>query len=294
LFTLSSPAVLADSRASPLSAPGPAEPQVTEVSPLLTAAGEYTAYFPIVFKQYPPPIAYFYSFTEPACDGWALNDFDTDDPDPPGPWVAFCGTEFLDDRHTTNGNGVYSIKTVAAWNSWIYTAPIQLADPRNFTITVDGQAAQGYMWLSSWGVYFNANADRTKFYSVQIYQNGVPELATSPEYSVRRWIHFRGTAIDENVELQNKKKCPLCGNDSFQWNRITIQRIGDLVYIFAGDAQYPWAYNYLLTVLSMPEYTTNEYVGVGVFQGNFEWMDWNGNIPTFQVDNFYAYPVYRR
>jgi len=266
--------------------------QPFQSAPLLTGTGAYSSFLPLAFRFYPPPISFFDTFDDPACNGWSIHYFDRYEPDPPGPWVAYCDREKL--SATTYGNNrVYSIKTTAAWNSWIYTAPVVLADPKNFTITVDGKSAQNYMWLSSWGVYFNANADRTQFYSVQIYQDGVPDLDTSPDYMVRRWIHFTGGAKDPNYELQHKKRCHLCQNGDFGWNRIIIRRVGDTVYVYAGDAFYPPAFNAPVAVFNMPEYTGSDYIGVGVFQGNFEWMNWDGNVPTFQIDNFYAWPVYK-
>jgi hypothetical protein len=271
---------------------GNAQDTITDSIPLITTAGPFTTIMPLLFRRYPPPFAYSYSFDDPGCDGWTIHYFDTNEPDPPGAWTALCGKEKLN-RRDYGSNGVYSVKTSAAWNTWTYTAPVVLADPRNFTIALEGKATQDFMWASSWGVYFNANADRTKFYSIQIYQTGVPDLGQPPQYAIRRWLNFRGTAVDDNDTLIFKK-CWVCDNQDFEWNRVTIRRIGDWVYFHAGDAQYPDLYNQLLISMYLPEYTGPEYYGVGVLQGNFEFMNWNFDDPAFQIDNFYAAPVERR
>ncbi len=249
----------------------------------------YTFYLPLVLSN--RPFAYDYGFEDPACDGWVIHYYDPYEPDPPGPWTSFCGKEKFDGYY--GANGVYSLKTSAAWNTWIYTAPIVLADTRNFTIELDGKSAQDFMWASSWGVYFNANADRTKSYSFQIYQTGVPDLDTPPQYAIRRWINFRGTGTDEN-DILVFRRCGPCAQGDFIWNRVIVRRTGDWVTFYAGDKHNPLSLQKPLRVLYLPDYTSAEYNGMGVLQGNFEFQNWNGDDPAFQIDNFYANPVFRR
>ncbi|HET7088172.1 MAG TPA: hypothetical protein VFL17_05935 [Anaerolineae bacterium] len=265
-----------------------------------TATNTYTAYLPLLLKPaflylpllfYNRAFAYDYGFEDPGCDGWVIHYFDPYEPDPPGPWTSFCGKEKFDRYY--GDNGVYSFKTSAAWNTWIYTAPIVLADTRNFTIELDGKSAQDFMWASAWGVYFNANADRTKFYSIQIHQTGVPDLDTPPQYSIRRWINFRGTGTDQN-DILVFRRCGPCAQPDFQWNTVIVRRTGDWVTFYAGDKSNPLSLQKPLRVLYLPDYTSAEYNGMGVLQGNFEFQNWNGDDPAFQVDNFYADPVYRR
>jgi hypothetical protein len=264
-------------------------------SALLINSDGITSFLPLVYKMHPPPFAYFYAFEDTGCDGWTIHYFDTNEPDPPGAWSAYCGKERLG-RNTYGNNGVYSVKTSAAWNTWIYTAPVILADTHNFTIVLDGKWTQDFMWASAWGVYFNANAARTKFYSMQLHQTAVPdppEVQANPQYSIRRWLNFRGTAIDDN-DILEFRRCPhTCALEDYQWNRMTIRRVGDFVYFYLGDAGYPSAYNVEVKSLYLPEYTSAEYNGIGVLQGNFEFMNWNGDEPAYQIDNFYANPVYR-
>lgn len=286
-------AVSADGRDwAPSTASAIAGSQVQSEFPL-SPSSAFSTFLPLLIRHF-PAFAFNDTFAiDRACNGWPVHSLDLNEPNPPGPWSAHCGNEKLSPK-TYSVNGVYSFKTGAAWNSWIYPAPVVLADPRNFTITVDGKSAQDFMWASSWGVYFNANASRTRFYTVQIYQTGVVDLDTSPDYSVRRWDNFTGGATDDNLILVPLRKCRLCQAADFEWNRIIIRRQGDLVYIYAGDTYNPAAFDRPLIILSLPAYTGSEYTGVGLYQGNFEWMNWHGDEPSFQADNFNAFPVYIR
>ncbi len=250
--------------------------------PLITAAGGFTSYLPIVYVTL--PITFFDTFDNPL-SGWPVHALNLEEPDPPGAWASWYGTEKIDDK-TTVDNNVYDVKTVAAWNSWIYTAPVVLADPSNFTVQVDGKSSQAFMWASSWGLYFNANANRTKFYVVQIFQNSDGE--NWPTLMLRRYDNFVGSGTDENVILI-ERRCVSCERADFGWTQLHIERKGAQLYIYAGGV--------LLNVRSAPEYMSSECTGVGVFQGNFEWSDWNPkrySEPAFQFDNFLAGPVYYR
>ena len=256
---------------------------------LLSTTNAYSIYLPIVYKPVPPPqpFQYIESFDDPACSGWPVRAFNPNDPFPPGPWVARCEKAAGWDPT----NNVYGVNTVSAWNSWIYPAPVVLADPLNFTITVDGQPVQDGLWASSWGVYFNANADRTKFYTFQLYQDGVPDLNTSPTFGVRRWDDFHGTSDDDNV-IVIQKRCKSCFNSTFSWNRVIIRRTGSAVTIYAGDAYYPPALYQPVAQIGLPDYTGAAYNGVGFYHGNFEFMYWSNNT-AYQFDRLIIDPVLR-
>jgi hypothetical protein len=247
----------------------------------------YTSYLPIVRRDpTPTPFAFFDTFDDPN-SGWAVKHFNKNDPFPPGPWATLYGQEIDKDGNLLSNN-VYNVKLAPAWNSWVYTAPVVLADTRHFTVELNGKSAQDFMWLSSWGIYFNANADRTKLYTVQIYQDGTNNPSTPPDYIVRRWDDFNGTANSPNITLDNKKRCGRCNPTDYQWNRIVVSRDGDLIYVYLGTPTNMQ----LQAVFNAPWYTDSGYTGIGVFNGNFEWSDWNrGDKPAFQVDNFFAFPV---
>jgi hypothetical protein len=259
---------------------------------LLQVTGNYTAYLPIIRLDptptptpTPTPFAFYDTFDNPA-SGWPIKSFNPGDPFPPGPYASGYGQEIT--KWGPIANNVFNVKTVAAWNSWVYPAPVQLADPRNFTVELIGKSAQDFMWLSSWGVYFNANASRTKMYTIQIYQDGDSATNTKPDYHARRWDNFNGTSDAQNVELEVKRRCSLCISDDYKWNRIKVIRSGDILYVYLGsDTTYRLQATYYA-----PWYTSAEYTGVGVFNGNFEWSDWlRGDAPTYQVDNFYVNPA---
>lgn len=277
----------------------PADSPRTLAELAIRASGNYTTYLALIrrdptptptptptFTPTPTSFAFYDSFDNPA-SGWPIKSFNANDPFPPGPYASGYGKEKLS-KTTTGPNNVFNVKTVAAWNSWVYAAPVVLADPQHFTIELIGKSAQSFMWLSSWGVYFNANASRTKMYTVQIYQNGNPADGTPPEYHARRWDDFNGTAHANNQELSSKRRCGRCTPTDYEWNRIRVVRDGDTLYVYLGSSGW-WQ---LQAVYNAPWYTTSEYVGVGVFNGNFEWSDWQrGDQPTYQVDEFYVNPA---
>ena len=249
--------------------------------PLITAAGNFTMYFPIFFAS--RPITFFDPFDDPT-SGWPIHALNLNEPYPPGPWSSGYGKEMVNPWGAIDQD-VFNVKTVPAWNSWIYTAPVVLADPANFTVQVDGKSAQNFMWASSWGLYVNANAARTQFYTLQIFQNSDGESA--PTLEVRRWDYFRGTSDDAN-QLLLHTGCKPCARGDFEWTRVTIERIGAGLYIRIGTKLYG---------VPAAEYVDVEHAGVGLYQGNFEWNDFNPlrySLPTFQFDNFMAQPVYHR
>ena len=261
----------------------------TLYTPLLSATDSYSLFLPVIFYKY-PAITYFDSFDNPA-SGWPIHSFYAGDPFPPGPYAVGYGKEVLA-NYKIGGENVYNLKTVAAWNSWVYPAPVVLADTRYFTIEVDGKSAQDFMWLSSWGIYFNANADRTKLYTVQIYQDGTTDPFTRPDYHVRRWDLFTGDAHALNQELDVKRRCGRCTPGDFKWNRIVVSRDGDWIYVYLGQPGYMQLQH---EPFYAPQYSSSEYNGVGLFNGNFEWSDWQrGDQPTFQADNFLVTPAYYR
>ncbi len=250
--------------------------------PLLTSANGYTAYLPLIRRT--EPFTFYDGFTNPA-SGWPIHLLNLNEPYPPGPWSSGYGKEKINNTTTTD-NDVYNVKTVAAWNSWIYTAPVVLAAPTNFYIQVDGKSAQEFMWASSWGLYFNANAGRTQFYTLQIFQDS--DGVSHPTLEVRRWVHFQGDADDPNFILVHRR-CISCQREDFAWTQIRVQRIGATLYIYAGGL--------LLNIIDAPEYTSGEYNGVGVYQGNFEFNDFNPKRygePAFQFDNFILWPALYR
>jgi len=284
LLTASARAVRAESNLSPMANTPSVTSQQTSLTPLLTAAGEYTMYMPIMHMP-PQPFTFVEAFNDPTCSRWRTQYFDASMPFPPGPWLSYCDTRMVDAHHRDT-NGVYSLKNGAAWNSWVYTSPVVLADSTHFTITADGQATID-LWASSWGIYFNGNADHTQFYTVQIHNTGVPDLDTPPHVSLRRWDYFQGTSSDPN-ELLWYKTCKRCNPANFGFNRIIVKRIGNYVAVYAGDTP---TFNYPLAAFFLPEYTGPGYTGVGLYTGNFEFMHWD-NTPAFQVDNFEVEPVF--
>ncbi|HLF25147.1 MAG TPA: hypothetical protein VJG32_02325 [Anaerolineae bacterium] len=279
IFLIAAPASAYSRDSSPGSS---AAPGLAQSKPLLTAAASFTYYLPIIHRDV--PFRFADTFNDPA-SGWPIHGLNLNEPYPPGPWSSGYGKEKISETQTKDQN-VYNVKTAAAWNSWIYTAPVVLANTANFTVQLDGKIAQTFMWASSWGMYFNANANRSKFYTVQVFED--TDGQSAPTLEVRRWDAFQGDADDAN-EILVHRRCHWCDREDFKWTQLRVVRVGETVFIHAGGV--------MVNAIHAPEYMSSEYKGVGVYQGNFEWNDFHPRRygePAFQIDNFIAEPVFYR
>ncbi len=78
-----------------------------------------------------------------------------------------------------------------AWNGIVVPGPVRIADTTHFTIEVDARSAQDFLWMSSYGLFFNRSEDLRQMYIVRLFQGLQP-----PEYAVYRWQNFEGSSDD--------------------------------------------------------------------------------------------------
>ena len=223
----------------------------------------------------PIPFTYLDDFGDPA-SGWPIHFYDPTlaHCPPPGPWYA----NYLP-------GGRYGIGATCAWNGIVVPGPVRIADPTNFTIEVDARSAQDFLWMSSYGLFFNGSEDLRQMYIVRLYQGLEP-----PEFSVHRWQNFEGSSDDQPPPIQLRYgTCYTCNGADYAWNRIAVQRRGSAFEVYmgaSGSALTRWA------VISDDTYMDNNHVRVGVHQGNFEW-GFPGNNTSYEFDNFWLSPAVR-
>jgi len=235
-------------------------------NPTILQGSPVTVNIPFVFSD---------DFSNSA-SGWPIHFYDPalDYCPAPGPWFA----NYLP-------GGRYGIGVGCAWNGIVVPAPVRIADTTNFTIEVDARSAQNFMWMSSYGLFFNGSEDLRQMYIVRLFQGLEP-----PEYAVYRWQNFQGSSNDQPPPIMlTYGTCYSCNGADYTWNHITVRRRGPVFEVYMG------ASGGTLTrydVFADDTYMDSNHVRVGVHQGNFEWR-FPGDNASYQFDNFKLSPAVR-
>lgn len=215
------------------------------------------------------PFSFFDDFSNPA-SGWPVHYYDPSlgQCPPPGPWTA----AYLP-------GGEYGISAACAWNGIVVPGPVRIADPAYFTIEVDLRSNQDFLWMSSYGIFFNASEDLRQMYIVRLFQGLEP-----PEYAVYRWQNFQGSSNDQPPPIMLRYgTCYQCNGADYAWNRIAVRRRGARLEVWMGASG-----GYLVPYYNEDDstYMDDQHLRVGVHQGNFEWGWWPDDHIAYVFDNF--------